>query len=33
MRLDLLLIKAGIKHYNIIRWYHIFYAWPTFWPQ
>jgi len=20
-------------HYNIIRRYYIFYAWPTFWPQ
>ena len=26
-------IKEWIKHYNIIRWYYIFYAWPTFWPQ
>jgi len=26
-------IKVWIKHYNIIRWYWILYAWPTFWPQ
>jgi len=26
-------IKISMKHYNIIRWYYIFYAWPTFWPQ
>jgi len=26
-------IKELIKHNNIIRWYYIFYAWPTFWPQ
>ena len=26
-------IKERIKHYTIIRWYYIFYAWPTFWPQ
>jgi len=22
-----------IKHYNIIRRYYIFFAWPTFWCQ
>jgi len=32
MKLDLF-IKVSIKHYNIIHWYQIFYAWPTFWCQ
>jgi len=26
-------IKVWIDLYKIIRWYYIFYAWPTFWPQ
>jgi len=25
-------ITVWIKDNNIIRWYWIFYAWPTFWP-
>jgi len=25
--------KVWIQHYNIIHWFQIFYAWPTFWPQ
>ena len=26
-------IKVLIKHCHIIRWYEMFYALPTFWPQ
>jgi len=26
-------MKEMIKHYNIIRKYWIFFAWPTFWRQ
>jgi len=26
-------IKVWINHYHIIRWYYIFYVWPTFQPQ
>jgi len=26
-------IKVWSRHYNTIRGYIIFYAWPTFWPQ
>jgi len=22
-------MKVRIKHYNVIRWYKIFYAWPV----
>jgi len=31
MKLDYCQIKVWVKHYNIIiRWYYIFYAWPTY---